>query len=100
MSEKNKNVDESSELDSIKNDVEEIKRILLKNRKDLEVSDISSLLSRLTQASENLSKWEETNKKNIEGLKRSVNDIGKKTSSFSILLVIIITLLVIIAVLQ
>tara|TARA_Y100000590_G_scaffold369098_1_gene430118 strand:+ start:522 stop:815 length:294 start_codon:yes stop_codon:yes gene_type:complete len=88
----------SEKLDSIKNDVEEIKRILLKNRKDLEISDIRSLLSKLTNASEDLVKWEEKNKQNIEEVKYAVSDIGRKLGIFSLAAGVIVVLLLVIAI--
>ena len=88
----------SEKLDSIKNDVEEIKRILLKNRKDLEISDIRSLLSKLTNASEDLVKWEEKNKQNIEEVKYSVSDIGRRLGIFSLAAGVIVVLLLVIAI--
>ena len=56
----------SNSLDSIKNDAEEIKRILLKNRKDLEISDIRSLLHKLTSATEDLVQWEQKNNPRVK----------------------------------
>ena len=88
----------SEKLDSIKNDVEEIKRILLKNRKDLEISDIRSLLNKLTNASEDLVKWEEKNKQNIEEVKYSVSDIGRRLGIFSLAAGVIVVLLLVIAI--
>lgn len=88
----------SENLDSIKNDVEEIKRILLKNRKDLEISDIRSLLNKLTNASEDLVKWEEKNKQNIEEVKYSVSDIGRRLGIFSLAAGVIVVLLLVIAI--
>ncbi len=94
----NETKDSSNSTDIIKNDVEEIKRILLKNRKDLEISDIRSLLNKLTTASEDLVQWEEKNKKNIEQVKGSVTEIGRKLGLFSVASGVIIILLLVIAV--
>ena len=88
----------SNSVDSIKKDVEEIKRILLKNRKDLEISDIRSLLHKLTSASEDLVQWEQKNKSNIEEVKSSVSDIGRKLGLFSMAAGVIIVLLLVIAI--
>ena len=88
----------SNSLERIQKDAEEIKRILLKNRKDLEISDIRNLLHKLTTASEDLVQWEEKNKRNIEKVQSSVSEIGRKLGIFSMAAGIIIVLLLVIAI--
>ena len=97
MAEVPESQDASESLGNVRDDVEEIKRILLKNRKDLEISDIRDLLHKLTRATEDLVKWEEKNKHNIEEVKRAVSDIGRRMGVFSLAAGAIVLLLLIIA---
>ena len=60
--------------------------------------DLILLLHKLTSASEDLVQWEQKNKSNIEELKSSVSEIGRKLGLFSMASGVIIVLLLVIAI--